>query len=100
MESSRSPRKPGHEAPRWERSWEVPLGHKIPKCPSGTERLLKRMLPEPYNRQFREFIDVLRIDYFYNGNYPKDRVEEEFDKWYRIVEEFIRSLEHEIEKKQ
>ena len=36
--SFRSPRKPGHEAPRWEWSWEAPLGHKIPKCPSGTER--------------------------------------------------------------
>ena len=62
--------------------------------------LLKRMLPEPYNRQFREFIDVLHVEYFYNGNYPKDRVEEEFDKWYRMVEEFIRSLEREIKKKQ
>ena len=62
--------------------------------------LLKRMLPKPYNRQFREFIDVLHIEYFYDGNYPKDRVEEEFDKWYRMIEEFIRSLEHEVEKKQ
>ena len=61
--------------------------------------LLKRMLPEPYSRQFKGFIDVLHIEYFYNGEYPKDRVKEEFDKWYRMVEEFIRSLEHEIEKK-
>ena len=34
--------------------------------------LLKRMLPVPYNKQFREFIDVLHIKYFYNGEYPKD----------------------------
>ena len=62
--------------------------------------LLRRMLPEPYNRQFREFINVLHIRYFYNGEYPKDRVEEEFNKWYRIVEEFIKTLEYETKKKQ
>ena len=62
--------------------------------------LLRRMPPEPYNRRFREFIDVLQIKYFYNGEYPRDRVEEEFDKWYRTVEEFINSLEREIRKEQ
>ena len=61
--------------------------------------LLRRMLPEPYNKRFREFIDVLHIKYFYNGEYPKDRVKEEFDRWYKIVEEFIKSLEHEIKKR-
>jgi len=61
--------------------------------------LLRRMLPEPYNKQFREFINVLHIKYFYNGEYPKDGVEEEFNKWYRMVEEFIRSLEYETKKK-
>ncbi len=62
--------------------------------------LLKRMLPEPHDKQFREFINVLHIKYFYNGEYPEERVEEEFDKWCRVVEEFIRSLEHETKKKQ
>jgi len=61
--------------------------------------LLRRMLPEPYNRQFREFINVLHIEYFYNGEYPKDGIEEEFNKWYRVVEEFINSLERETKKK-
>lgn len=61
--------------------------------------LLRRMLPEPHDKQFREFIDVLHTKYFYNGEYPKERVEEEFDKWCRVVEEFIRSLEHETKKK-
>ena len=61
--------------------------------------LLRRMLPEPYNKQFREFNNVLHIKYFYNGEYPKDRVEEEFNKWYRMIEEFIRSLEYETKKK-
>ena len=54
------------------------------------------MLPEPYSRRFREFIDVLRGEYFYNGRYPRDRVEEEFDEWRRRVEEFIEGLEREI----
>jgi len=62
--------------------------------------LLRRILPEPYNRRFRVFNDVLHIKYFYNGEYPKDRVVKEFNKWYRMVEEFIKSLEHEIKKKQ
>jgi len=62
--------------------------------------LLKRMLPKPYNKQFREFIDVLHIKYFYNGEYPRDKTEEEFNKWYRKVEEFINSLERETKKKQ
>ena len=61
--------------------------------------LLRRMLPEPYNRQFREFIDVLHIKYFYNGEYPEDRVEEEFDRWHGMVEEFINSLEREVKRK-
>ena len=61
--------------------------------------VLRRMLPEPYNRVFREFINVLHIEYFYNGRYPREGVGEEFNKWYKMVEEFIKSLEHEIKKK-
>ncbi len=62
--------------------------------------LLRKMLPEPYSKQFREFIDVLHIRYFYYGEYPKDRVEEEFSKWYRRVEVFINSLERKTKRKQ
>jgi len=54
--------------------------------------LLRKMLPEPYNEQLREFVNILHIEYFYNGKYPKDRVEGEFDKWYGKVEGFIGSL--------
>ena len=61
--------------------------------------LLRRMLPEPYNRLFKEFIDVLHIKYFYNWEYPKDGVKEEFNKWYGMAEEFIKSLEREIKEK-
>jgi len=60
---------------------------------------LRKILPEPYNRRFREFINVLRIKCFYDGEYPKDRVEQEFDKWYGMIEEFVKSLEHRIKKK-
>ena len=62
--------------------------------------LLRRMLPKPYNRRFRELIDVLHIKYFYNEEYPKDRVEEEFNKWCGMVEKFIKTLEHETKQKQ
>ena len=61
--------------------------------------VLRKMLPEPYDRQFREFINVLHIKYLYDGKYPKDRVKEEFDKWYGMIEEFVKSLEHRIKKK-
>ena len=57
------------------------------------------MLPEPYNRRFREFIDVLHIKYFCNGEYTKDKVEEEYDKWCEMVKEFIRVLEREIKRR-
>ena len=62
-------------------------------------RLLRRMLPKPFDEQFREFINVLHIRYFYNGDYPRDKVREEFDKWYSRVEEFINSLERETRRK-
>ena len=60
---------------------------------------MRKMLPEPYNRQSRELINVLHIKYLYDGECPNDRVKEGFDKWCGIVEEFIKSLEHETRKK-
>jgi len=60
--------------------------------------LLRKMLPEPYKERFKEFINILHIEYFYNGKYPKDRVKEEFDKWYEKVEGFIGSLEYKIKR--
>lgn len=57
---------------------------------------MRRMLPEPYNRVFREFINVLHIEYFYNGRYPREGVEEEFNKWCRKVEGFVNNLERKV----
>jgi len=53
---------------------------------------IKRRLPQPYRNEFEEFINTLHIDYFYNGNYPAN-YEEEFEKWYKRVEDFVRRLE-------
>ena len=53
---------------------------------------IKRRLPQPYRNEFEEFINTLHIDYFYNGNYPSN-YEEEFEKWYKKVEDFVRRLE-------
>lgn len=61
--------------------------------------LIRRMLPEPYRSEFSEFIDVLHIEYFYNGNYPKDKIKEEFDRWCAKAEEFIKKLESKIKQK-
>jgi predicted nucleotidyltransferase len=60
---------------------------------------IKKELPEPYRRNFNEFINTLHINYFYNGNYPKDKVKDEFQKWFKKVEEYVNSLELEIKKK-
>jgi len=61
--------------------------------------LIKRGLPEPYRRSFNEFITTLHINYFYSGNYPKDRVEEEFNEWLRRVEAYVEDLESKVERK-
>ena len=60
--------------------------------------LVRRMLPEPYRKRFEQLIDILHVEYFYNGNYPKDRVKEEFERWLREVGKFINELERETRK--
>ena len=54
---------------------------------------LRKDLPQPHRGEFEEFIEKLHIDYFYNGNYPKDEVEREFERWAERVRRFIRELE-------
>jgi len=53
---------------------------------------IRRRLPRHYRDEFEGFINVLHIDYFYNGNYPAN-YEEAFGKWYKKVEEFVSKLE-------
>jgi hypothetical protein len=59
----------------------------------GRWGLIKRELPEPYRISFNDFISTLHIKYFYNGEYPRENIEEEFNKWFRRVEEYISKLE-------
>lgn len=54
------------------------------------------MLPSPHKEEFREITNTLHIEYFYGGNYPRERVEEEFQKWLGKVEEYINKLEAEV----
>ena len=61
--------------------------------------LIKRGLPDPYRNRFKEFIEVLHVKYFYNGDCPKDRPREEFSKWLRRVREHINDIESEIAEK-
>jgi len=56
---------------------------------------LKRLLPSPYREKFGEFVRALHISYFYNGDYPRERLEEEFEKWLKEVENYILGLEAE-----
>jgi hypothetical protein len=54
---------------------------------------LRRSLSQPYREKFRGYIDTLHVDYFYDGNYPKEGVETEFKRWTRDIEQFITELE-------
>jgi hypothetical protein len=58
--------------------------------------LIKRELPEPYRTSFNDSISTLHIKYFYNSEYPRENIEEEFNKWFRRVEEYISKLELEV----
>lgn len=57
---------------------------------------VRKALPTRYKQKFREFIDTLHIKYFYEGIYPKDRVEEEFEKWLKRIESYVGRLEVEF----
>lgn len=54
---------------------------------------LKKALPKPFDEQFRKIVLTLHIQYSYDGNYPKDRADEEFKKWRKEVVDFIDKLE-------
>jgi hypothetical protein len=62
-------------------------------------RLIGGKLTEPYKTIFNEFINTLHIKYFYNGEYPRENIEEEFSRWVGRVEEYISKLELEVKTK-
>ena len=53
---------------------------------------VRKSLPPQYQANFKEFIDVLHIEYFYRGRYPREKVEEDFQKWFERVEKYVREL--------
>ncbi|MCS7265225.1 MAG: hypothetical protein NZ805_10380 [Armatimonadetes bacterium] len=55
---------------------------------------LRRHLPQPLSEQFRQFINTLHIAYWYDGDYPQDRVSDEFDRWQNEVSSFIDGLQN------
>jgi hypothetical protein len=54
---------------------------------------LRGALPKPYNEQFRRIVNILHIQYNYDGNYPQNDPDGAFAKWRTEVEQFMRSLE-------
>ena len=56
---------------------------------------LRRAVPAPHAEEFRRFMDVLHVAYFYNGDYPRQDVEAEFRRWRHRVSRFIETLEQE-----
>lgn len=57
---------------------------------------IRRMLPSPYGGEFREIANTLHIKYFYEGNYPREMVTKEFNKWLKKVEDYVRRLEAQV----
>jgi len=55
-------------------------------------KTILRMLPSPHREEFEEMADMLHVKYFYQGKYPKDKVEEEFNKWTMKVKEYAKKL--------
>jgi hypothetical protein len=53
---------------------------------------LPKKLPAPFNKQFREFISFLHVQFNYQGTYPKDRVDGTFQEWRGKVSAFVDAL--------
>lgn len=49
-------------------------------------------IPASYSKKFREFITMLHLQFGDAGNYPKDRVDDEFMNWRAKVSAFIEEL--------
>jgi len=57
--------------------------------------VIKAQLPHPHRMAFDNFIKTLHIKYFYNGEYPRDGIEEEFKRWFKLVKDYVDTLESE-----
>ena len=53
---------------------------------------LPKKLPAPFNKQFREFISKLHVQFSYDRNYPKDKPDETFQEWRANISKFIDDL--------
>jgi hypothetical protein len=53
---------------------------------------LPKKLPASFSKQFREFVSQLHVQFSYDGNYPKDRVDETFQEWREKASQFIDDL--------
>lgn len=53
---------------------------------------LRRGLPQRHAEAFRRFIDTLHVRYFYDGEYPREDVEGEYQRWRDEVSRFIEAL--------
>jgi hypothetical protein len=58
----------------------------------GVRGLLRGQLPPPFNERFRQIIDILHVDYFYERVLPEN-IEAEYQRWRAIVLQFINDLE-------
>ncbi len=55
--------------------------------------VLRGQLPEPFQSEFREFINALHVRFWYEGDYPQDNPEWHFQVWRDRVAQFIDALE-------
>ncbi|NCO38812.1 MAG: hypothetical protein GW911_19160 [Armatimonadetes bacterium] len=54
---------------------------------------LRRALPRPLDQEFHALINTLHVQYSYDGHYPKDRADEEYQRWRVRVAKFVDDLE-------
>jgi len=54
---------------------------------------VKRALPPSDRTEFEEYIDVLHVKYFYDGDYPKENIQKEFECWAEKVKDYVKRLE-------
>jgi len=57
---------------------------------------IKAQLPHPHKVALDNFIKTLHIKYFYNGEYPRDKIEGEFKRWLKLIEEYVDELESDM----